>query len=644
MEFLFLYVEQFRGFYQQAFNFSPELKFSVVLKTETKKNKDYSVNIELNPDFVHLFDSNILNLTAIVGKNGAGKSTLLHCLKLITGQLGILTSSLIFAIREKKEKQRDRVKIYHYQGGGVDDMTLLNVTVNESLEVSKLYDVINPMGYKVERLGLNYNKEKVTGLDFSFMDVCSAYYSNIFDGHPEQYYEGLENLSTDYRVETFLKKVIQENVEEALNKKKETKIVPLFPSFIADYHKRERKLTLQFLTYATSRQLNRLPDLPNAVVIYFNFDDFKYLSSGFNSRWAQPKKLHQFQEIAVAAISQSEDKHENFINLTLLCTFYYVLRWNPKETKGLFEDNLDSALDRIIEEPERIFIHLKNLLANVNLASVELPTMNVVKHLLGKRFANSVRSMRFTSKEDYFQGSRARFEITIDNQLWPVLSAIDDLSSAEGSSFLEYEWFGGISTGEESIMLHYARLFELKAKVKKRPIWLLIDEGDIYYHPERQKMYLRDLLAVIKLLFGNNQIQIILTTHSPFIVSDLPIQNLIFMKKQDYRCTVVNEKIPIGTFGANIHDLFNETFFIENALMGDFAKDEIEKVINWCRSEGSLNQTEKIRRIINVIGEPIIKMKLMELFAKKIGQNTELARLQAQEAYIKDRISKITNQ
>jgi len=641
MELLYFFVEQFRGFSQQAFNFSPEILFNASSNGYSDKVKNYLLTVDINPDYVKLFEPHIMNLTAVVGKNGAGKSTLLHCLKLFSGQFDILTSSLIFAIRKKRKDLPDEILIYHYHGGGVETMIPLNVTVKSSITIKSKYRIKDSIGYQIDRFG--FKQDKLRGLDFKFSDICSCYYANIFDGHPEQLYEGLENMSTNYRVETFLKKAINENVEQALREKQETKIVSLYPSFIADYHKQERKLTLQFLAYANARQLNRLPDLPNSIVINFNFDDFTYLSSGMTAKIDKPSKLSQMHQIAVVAINQSWDQHENFNNLTILCTFYYVIRWNPIETRIIFEDDLNDALERILEDPGAIFRQLRTLLENVNIASVEVPKMNVIKNLLGKRFSNSVNSMRFTSGDEYFQGNRSRFEIAIDTRLWPVLSAIDDLSSDEGSSFLEYEWFGGISTGEESILLHYARLYELKSKIKKRPIWLFIDEGDIYYHPERQKMYVRDLLAVIKLLFGNNEIQIILTTHSPFIVSDLPAQNLIFMKKQDFSCAVVKEKLSSGTFGANIHDLFNESFFIEGALMGDFAKSKIEEVIEWCKTEGNLGKSNDIRQLINVVGEPIIKMKLMELFAKKVGENTELARLQAQEEYIKERIAQIKN-
>ena len=41
------------------------------------------------------------------------------------------------------------------------------------------------------------------------------------------------------------------------------------------------------------------------------------------------------------------------------------------------------------------------------------------------------------------------------------------------------------------------------------------------------------------------------------------------------------EDKPKKTFGANISELLEESFFLENGLIGDFAKEKIEQTINW---------------------------------------------------------------
>lgn len=63
---------------------------------------------------------------------------------------------------------------------------------------------------------------------------------------------------------------------------------------------------------------------------------------------------------------------------------------------------------------------------------------------------------------------------------------------------------------------------------------ILIDEGDTLFHPEWQRTYLNDLLKGLKIIFKNtSSIQIIFTTHSPFVTSDLPWYSIIKLDKYE---------------------------------------------------------------------------------------------------------------
>ena len=74
----------------------------------------------------------------------------------------------------------------------------------------------------------------------------------------------------------------------------------------------------------------------------------------------------------------------------------------------------------------------------------------------------------------------------------------------------------------------------------------------------------------------------------------------------------------IQTFGANIHSLLSDSFFMENGLMGEFAKNKIneikefyEKVIEEKKTDENIefynkNKT-KFEQIQSIIGEPFLK-------------------------------------
>ena len=58
---------------------------------------------------------------------------------------------------------------------------------------------------------------------------------------------------------------------------------------------------------------------------------------------------------------------------------------------------------------------------------------------------------------------------------------------------------------------------------------LILDEIELYYHPELQQQFLSKLLFYIKDMELSNitDINMCLLTHSPYILSDIPSNNIL---------------------------------------------------------------------------------------------------------------------
>ncbi|WP_312390219.1 hypothetical protein [Chryseobacterium sp.] len=168
-------------------------------------------------------------------------------------------------------------------------------------------------------------------------------------------------------------------------------------------------------------------------------------------------------------------------------------------------------------------------------------------------------------------------------------------------------------------------------------VTIIFDEIELYAHPEFQRKYLNDLLKALNsdsIHLENKNINIIFITHSPFILSDIPKQNVLFIDNgnpEDFK--------EINTFGANITDLLAEGFFFaeeedgKKILMGDFAKNKINEVINIIKEKNG-EKKELAKRIIELIGEHLLKNKLNEMYYKSFDSEkliqlemTELERL-----------------
>jgi predicted ATP-dependent endonuclease of OLD family len=186
---------------------------------------------------------------------------------------------------------------------------------------------------------------------------------------------------------------------------------------------------------------------------------------------------------------------------------------------------------------------------------------------------------------------------------------------------------------------------------ENKNILFLLDEIELGLHPQWQKMII-NLLSKITTK-NDKKVYFVLTSHSSFILSDLPKENVIFLDKFDDEtekkypkletkglengnCINVSKHIELKTFGANIHTLLSNGFFMSDGLMGEFAKNKINEIKKFYelvkKCEKVINNSEKVkntikniyqeyepnfRNIQKIIGEPflqtIIKNYLDEL-------------------------------
>ncbi|KIC61335.1 ATP-binding protein [Chryseobacterium taiwanense] len=153
-----------------------------------------------------------------------------------------------------------------------------------------------------------------------------------------------------------------------------------------------------------------------------------------------------------------------------------------------------------------------------------------------------------------------------------------------------------------------------------KAINIILDEIELYYHPEYQRIYIDSLLVLLKQKkYKKLNFNIIFSTHSPFILSDIPNQNILKLKngEPDY-C-----KNSTNSFGANIHDLLADEFFLENGFMGEFASKKIQKIFKTISSDKlviNIENYESLIQEINIIGEHLLRKPLLEMLDKKFQE------------------------
>jgi hypothetical protein len=161
-------------------------------------------------------------------------------------------------------------------------------------------------------------------------------------------------------------------------------------------------------------------------------------------------------------------------------------------------------------------------------------------------------------------------------------------------------------------------------KTKYKYINIVFDEIELYFHPEYQRRFVFELLERLdSLKKGGNidnikGINILFCTHSPFILSDIPKENVLFL----------GDEMDFKTFGANITTSLASSFFMEY-LIGEFAKTKItniiEKLNKISNDKENNNDKENILKTIRLIDEPILRNKLIEMYYEKFAGTKDKA-------------------
>ena len=204
---------------------------------------------------------------------------------------------------------------------------------------------------------------------------------------------------------------------------------------------------------------------------------------------------------------------------------------------------------------------------------------------------------------------------TADDRL---LNALNQLEwgefSAVFSRFFHRVWLN-ISDGEAHFIKNFAALNEHIASTLVRPVLvrgsaiLILDEPEVHMHPDLERQYLYLLTHWLHDDFPNMQFQIILLTHSPFLLSDVERSHVLLLQRTPE--DVITAKHPENqTFAANIHNILHEPLFLDSPF-GSISTELICQVIKQLKKGESENfSPEELEVIISLIGEPLLRNSL----------------------------------
>lgn len=220
---------------------------------------------------------------------------------------------------------------------------------------------------------------------------------------------------------------------------------------------------------------------------------------------------------------------------------------------------------------------------------------------------------------------KKQFIFSIDDLVPPPIYDVNiELEDDEDKTPILFET---LSSGERqqiysisALLYHLSNLESVwqdsnKQRVAYKHVNVIMEEIELYFHPELQRTYIKNMLDGIKQvqLPHIESINICFVTHSPFVLSDIPSRNILALKIRDEHVNVSSEQM--SSFGANIHDMLKNSFFLENGSIGAYADWIIRDIIDKMAmvSKGNTNvDTSNIHEEIMLIDEPIVRIALLD--------------------------------
>lgn len=236
-------------------------------------------------------------------------------------------------------------------------------------------------------------------------------------------------------------------------------------------------------------------------------------------------------------------------------------------------------------------------------------------------------------KSKKLRNNRFFKNISIDDLVPPPIFSIEIILKDKDTPNSDNVPFNTLSSGERqqafsisSALYHLANIEsvhndENNERVRYSNALIIFEEVELYFHPQLQKQLIKNLLDGIKQMHFKHikSIQIIFVTHSPFILSDIPTENILALKKD---CTETKE---LKTFSANIYDILNTSFFMEEGAIGDYAQWIIQFIVKCFEDRQSISP-EDLLELISLIDEPLYHKVLMQKFYEKYPNQTPLSK------------------
>lgn len=597
MKLVAVWIEQYAHINNLGFNLGDDKYFTFKFN---EVSRDLIIDVEKTSEYFDLFKSTkIKNISGLIGNNGAGKTTILKFINVCESKAPIVGCAvLIFKVDHAKSKY-------------------LCINYGDTFKSNKINI---DYGKGIANL-LGKNNFEVKESNDPFKEMSVIFYSNLYSDHNDNYLKMGNDLnrSVDYLTRNSLNREAVRNYIKKYDKMPDSNIAKEASfNILKLYFENRFRRMIGFISEVKSDHpkleaiINTIP-FPEWITMNYDENLFERVSSLIKSSNYDFKHLNEIIPHSLKLLEKIEDvnlKFRNELILKLFCfAFHDDLFKMTNPTTPL------SELETFVKElklDDNIFDEILNYMLDKKNQSMfyQISKMNkIFKKLRNNEYKTNIRLDWILSLYSY------QFEVS--DELWAFIKDINDLLEIEPDPLISFRWHS-LSSGQEAILNQFLELWEGIKQVHKKNLLISIDEGELHLHPEWQRQYIELIYNFIEYTSGLNEdienVQILLTDHSPFIVSDIPKHSLIFLKrdaatKENPRPKVIvaNSQIQEPTFGGNIFDLFKHSFFVDH-FIGAFSTRWIEEAFKRTNGEVSTFDNDKeTQDFVKLIGEKVLR-------------------------------------
>jgi hypothetical protein len=587
MEIMYLWVEDYQSLKDVGFNFSNEFEFDYSPKTGY-----LSYIIKENSIPKNFYPPKIKTVNAIIGDNGTGKTTLFHFLYTF---LANKACKSVIVVKMKDEKGQQIIQPFYEP----------ELEVKLSPE-NQIYSIVKvPIPY------INGNEqalavEMIKSLHIVYFSL--GLHIGDFFGH---------SYTQDISTTNFIRRT-----KELLNE-----TVPGI--ILSDYSDSKLPDYQRYLIHELLMQIDLVNEYPELIRKMFDKQEpLRTLTVYFLTNIINLSKLNvangylNGNEYLVEFVREERRKSDskygwlNIQNPSLAKVMLGVMILiNTEIQEGELAFLGTHSIDKIQDKIKEILLDKYNTAYDFYNAAIQC---------FEKGSITNIQDIELSSGRFYPDFFSINFEIDAKASKDFILEYI---KSKKLQEYLGFYW--GLSSGENMYLSIFSRLLfaQKKHKIPNKNIILLLDECEIHLHPKWQREYVNLVLNFAPEIFKEAEsFQIMFSSHSPFILSDFPVAKVIFLEKdKDTRKTkVIKLDNSHETFAANVFSLYRESFKVRDGLIGKYSKGKINDVMNSIVNdtyEQIKANEEQYRKLISLIGEPVIKNKILEMLEERLNSN-----------------------